>query len=800
MLNYKELTLKLAACESEKELIGLLKDEGYWDKSICWRAFGDNENNWSTIGNQQSEADSALVEKLVNSIDAMLMKECLVRGINPESSLAPKSIASALEQYFGIKGGRLEDLTPSERTALAKSIILAASGEKPSKFAEKYPNITIVDKGEGQSPYRMPHTILSINKSNKLKVPFVQGKFNMGGTGVLRFCGENNIQLIISRRCPDINANEDKTHSLWGMTVIRRIRPGDGRRSSVYQYLTTDDKEIMSFDAPEGLPIIPTSKNINDVMSYGMYCKLFEYKMPSRLCSNINMNLYSRLSTLLPNLAYPIYLDECRDYNAHTKFRTLSGLNVRLSDQTQSDIEESNIEEILSAKFTIAGQELSAIIYVFKKINAKGKEVDPTQFRADEGIILTQNGQTHGSFDRKFYRRNNVGLSYLSESLLTIVDCSNIDEATREDLFMNSRDRMSSGGFSAKLEHELEDYFKNNDTLKRIQDRRRQEALANKLDDEKPLEEILNSVFKSSSVLSKLFMSGERLKNPSSLGAAPEEEDFNGQYNPTYFSLIAKKSGEYKKEAQLNRKCMIKFKTDAVNNFFSREDYPGEYSLFCNGEKCDNHNMNLHNGYATLSIELPPTAKIGDELSFKCIITAPSSYVEFENSFTLKIIEFQESTGGGGRRLQPNGEGPDGNSFSPTGLALPNVIEVTQDDWNTHNFTKTSALNIMKVNAESNVYDFYINMDNIHLLTELKSVAKDLEKVKLYKARYKYALVLMGLSALGYYANKDNTNEETQRSEVEIEGVVKLCTEILSPVILPMIEVMGGNVLDILEN
>ena len=199
------------------------------------------------------------------------------------------------------------------------------------------------------------------------------------------------------------------------------------------------------------------------------------------------------------------------------------------------------------------------LIYVFKKLNATGKEVDPTQFRADEGIILTQNGQTHGSFDRKFYRRNNVGLSYLSESLLTIVDCSNIDEATREDLFMNSRDRMSSGGFSAKLEHELEDYFKNNDTLKRIQDRRRQEALANKLDDEKPLEEILNSVFKSSLVLSKLFMSGERLKNPSSLGAAPEEEDFNGQYNPTYFSLMAKKSGEYKKEAQLNRKCRIKF-------------------------------------------------------------------------------------------------------------------------------------------------------------------------------------------------------------------------------------------------
>ena len=81
-MDNKQLALALVRCESESEIIALLKSEGLWDNSAHWRAFGDNDNNWSTIGNQQSDADAALVEKIVNSVDALLMKECMVRGID----------------------------------------------------------------------------------------------------------------------------------------------------------------------------------------------------------------------------------------------------------------------------------------------------------------------------------------------------------------------------------------------------------------------------------------------------------------------------------------------------------------------------------------------------------------------------------------------------------------------------------------------------------------------------------------------------------------------------------------------
>ena len=227
-MDNKTLAVTLAKCETEQEVIQVLTSEGLWNDSTRWRDFGDNDNNWSTIGNQQSEADAALVEKIVNSIDALLMKECMVRGIQPSSSDSPRSIPEALEEFYGIKGGKIQNLTESERTNLAtNNIILATTGEKDC------PNITIADRGEGQTPLMMPHTILSINKSNKLKVPFVQGKFNMGGTGALSFCGENNLQLIISKRCPQIK-EDDETHDMWGFTLVRRERPyaGTGLRSS----------------------------------------------------------------------------------------------------------------------------------------------------------------------------------------------------------------------------------------------------------------------------------------------------------------------------------------------------------------------------------------------------------------------------------------------------------------------------------------------------------------------------------------------------------------------------------------
>jgi hypothetical protein len=84
----RDLCLALLRAESEAEVVQILTEAGFCDNKRVWRLYGDRENNFSTIGNQQNRPDAALVEKLVNSVDARLMHECLARGINPESPCA----------------------------------------------------------------------------------------------------------------------------------------------------------------------------------------------------------------------------------------------------------------------------------------------------------------------------------------------------------------------------------------------------------------------------------------------------------------------------------------------------------------------------------------------------------------------------------------------------------------------------------------------------------------------------------------------------------------------------------------
>ena len=92
----RELCLALMHADSEADVISILQEANLWDDKRVWRLYGDRENNVSTIGNQQSKPDAALVEKLVNSVDARLMHECLRRGFNPESPAAPQTTVGAI--------------------------------------------------------------------------------------------------------------------------------------------------------------------------------------------------------------------------------------------------------------------------------------------------------------------------------------------------------------------------------------------------------------------------------------------------------------------------------------------------------------------------------------------------------------------------------------------------------------------------------------------------------------------------------------------------------------------------------
>jgi len=331
----------LLRAEDEEEVDRILNRVGYGlDNEAVWHALGDMENNFSTVGNQQTEATAALVEKIINGIDAVLMAECFRGGIDPESPQAPETMVKAVEQFYEVKEGLLANLDAGSRTRLSDNIHVVAVGEKLT------PCYLIVDRGEGQTPNAFPDTFLSLNRSNKLRIPFVQGKFNSGGTGVLQFCGRHNMQLIVSRRHPEAPvAQNDGSEDLWGFTIVRRMRPTGGRKNSMYVYLAPNG-EVPRFEA-NALNVLPEDRRSISPkpyavgLKYGTCIKLYNFRWRAKSLATVDARF--ELERFLHSPCLPFRLTDTREYKAHYFSTTVSGVWATVGSGDEDDKVERRV-------------------------------------------------------------------------------------------------------------------------------------------------------------------------------------------------------------------------------------------------------------------------------------------------------------------------------------------------------------------------------------------------------------------------------------------------------------------------
>lgn len=813
----KELCLSLLIADTEQTVIQIMKSKGFWDMPEVWRYYGDREDNFSIIGNQQSRPEAALVEKVVNSVDAVLMNECWMKGLAPEDAGAPKSIHEAVALYFmgdtnkADTLGHIENWGSTKRTEISRLITVAATGVRAASDDASNPCFTISDAGEGQTPLSMPLTILSLDKKNKLRIHFVQGKFNMGGTGVLQFCGRQNLQLILSRRNPATMKNGDPNSEDWGFTLVRRENPPAGQKSSVYTYLAPIDADekprmggVLHFSSGT-MPIFPDDNvPYKRETKWGTAIKLYEYNATGfRTMMFRKDGLLSRLDILLPEIALPIRLHECRGYRGHPgSFETtLSGVTVRLEDNKAENLEDGFPT---TAYFMAKGEPMNVKIYAFRQDKAD-------TYKKNEGLIFTVNGQTHGYLPLTFFGRKTVGMGRLADSILVAVDCSNLSGRAREDLFMNSRDRLRGGDLRDTIEKELKILIRDHPGLKALKEKRRREEIESKLSDSKPLEKALELIIKASPSLLALFSSGSRLSNPfKTTETASSNKPFHGNYHPTFFKFEKLPYGhKLKRTVAMNMRSRVIFETNVVNDYFSRPLNKGMFSLkyIEDGKPTDvqNYSLNLHDGRATLSVRLPEDRVIGQVLEFEARVTGDTLLEPFVNKFALTVSQSQWPHGGPGGRVKPP-NGKKGNERDNTvGITLPEVWEVTQSEWETRKpkFDQFSALQIIQEKAaEENglaedgtaVYSFWVNIDNVHFKIQCKYSK---EEPRILKARWKYGLTLIGM-ALVQADNQSNQSQAGSNATTDDEGTPTLeqrvfdITLAIAPVILPLVETLGS--------
>ncbi|MDE2899559.1 MAG: hypothetical protein OXN15_00820, partial [Chloroflexota bacterium] len=784
------LCLDLLHADTEEEVIVILRQKGYWDDPTVWEPFGGTEGNFSTFGNQSRTPEAALVEKVVNSVDAVLTNECWLTGIRPDSEEAPKSIAEAVARFFYGEGSitqRMGDLAKwddSRRREVANRITLAATGSR------KNLSLTIVDSGEGQSPNGMPGTLLSLDRRNKINVHFVQGKFNMGGTGALRFCGRNNLQLIVSRRNPDIpRTQRDSSIDEWGFTIVRRQNPGDGSRASMYTYLAPLSEGVLRFSA-DTLPLFPQGNQpYVRQTAWGTAIKLYEYKLAGKSHILLGDGLLQRLDLLLPRIALPIRLHECRDYRGRPGSfdTTLLGLGVRLSDDRNESLEEG-----FPTSFTcsINGETLTAEIYAFKRDKARS-------YKRGEGIIFTVNGQTHGDLPQHFFARRGVRLDRLRQDILVIVDCSGLSTRSREDLFMNSRDRLEQGELLDAIQEELQSSLREHAGLRSLRERRRSEESEARLSDSRPLQETLQDVIQRVPALARLFGNTGPLPDPFRRVESDGAKKFVGRPHPTFFRFQRMKAGEaLQRTTAINMRSRIVFETDVENGYFARTENPGERTLRFSAKSrgndvVPNFTLNLDDGVATLNLSLPEGARVGDSYEYELTVKDPTLIDPFTNCFKVNVGPFQPPSGSGGGRRNGRERGSD-PGVALRGLAIPTPYPVYEKEWDRHGFDRYSALKVYDDSAEANgdeggSYSYYINMDNVYLLTELKATRSNPDVLK---KQWQVGMVLVGMALFRDLMDVHDTIDAVPETIPQDE--VSKATAAIAPVLLPLIGHLGA--------
>ena len=520
-LSMKQLFKELHFARTEDDIHKIVNNHPDIFKRENWYPLGGNENNFGVIENQQSNPIAALIEKITNSIDAVLMKKCLEVGIDPKSEQAPKSMEEAKAKFFAHH--RNWDLR-GKRKEQSESIQIIADGPKLNT------SLTIYDDGEGQHPEAFENTFLSLLYGNKNEIHFVQGKYNMGGSGAIVFCGKKRYQLIASKKY-------DNTGK-FGFTLIRQhpLSKEEERikKNTWYEYLKIDE-DIPAFDAAQ--------QNLglcNRKFTTGTIIKLYSYDLPAGSRSVISRDLNQSINEYLFEPVLPVItVDKKERYpDDHNLERDLYGLKRRLEQDDNKYVDKSFSEVFNNALFG----KMKVTCYVFRT-KVDGKSVKETKetirrefFKNNMSVLFSVNGQVHGHYTSEFITRS-LKLNLLKEHLLIHVDCTNMDYDFRKELFMASRDRLKDGEETRELRRFLAERLGDkNGYLAEIQ-KRRKDSIAVESGDAKELLKSLTQNLPMDSELMKLLAQTLKLDEQIN-GKSPKNKASKGKEKTKQYATL----------------------------------------------------------------------------------------------------------------------------------------------------------------------------------------------------------------------------------------------------------------------
>jgi hypothetical protein len=619
-----ELLLELLTAANEDAALAALEKRGLFQQPSRWCYLGNMPNNQAIVHAQQSSAAGALVEKYTNAVDAILLRFCKAAGLDPRGDEAREKFPTmlhAIEAQFG-------DLTDKAADEIARiaaeNVVLYATGEKAR------PCISLYDSGEGQLAKDFPETFCSLIHGNatgsyKGAIPFVQGRFNMGGTGVLPFCSlKRKLQLIVSRVPSDLRAGRDDHE--WAFTLMCFF---PGRQDPSWKYLVGPDGKILTAGtAPLGLVPVVRSPKVREVLapherkvSSGTLIKMFDFQAPR---SNVCGELYRQLMPVLLQPPLPLRIYECRpSYAANIMANTVWD---SMAKWRRDGILENGFEDGAGITITLStGEQVPAEVRVFKttKTTKTGKTSDVD---ALTGVRALVNGQSHAKRGEEFFKTKLVDKEHIAGSLLVTLDCTGLGQDSRNAVFMSNREMFREDDPLVKeLLDKLKKQLRDHDELIALNARRYEEKVKNAVSDDDGLR-ALEDLLSTDPSLANLFgsfipgrVSARQAPNGGGdKGPEKETKPYEGLDFPTYFKR-ADGSSAVSIEVPQGDRASVSFQTDVKNNYFTRRR-PPRGKIFFAGDMNPQPSYRLFNGRLTFSCASDKSAEVGTRSSIVATI------------------------------------------------------------------------------------------------------------------------------------------------------------------------------------
>lgn len=783
----KNIVERLLLAQTAEDIRAIAGEDAldYWfDNPSNWKPYGGRPKNWDTVGNQQANAIGALVELITNGTDAILMRKAREAGIADfRSEDAPQSMFDAVKKFFPtVVEGRIANLSPTQRTQLAECCVLIGV-KRAERINSKYPTYTVVDFGDGQLPDEFPNTFLSLSERNKEGIPFVQGKFNMGSTGSLRFCTRSDILLghykfLISRR---------PGHKYWGWTLIRVRAPRAGEGLPVTEYFCPAG-QIPRFRADD---ISALGHPSLGMISAGTVVKLYEFDVGAP-AYQVDVGLDNALTVNLIDCPLPIRIYDFDAKKVENKgelrkqgiaARTFSGMNVTLcADADNQDMEEPNAvtgsrdtewqQTILEEK----SEELGHIRVVATGVKRLKDFLEKHPAR----VFYTVNGQTHAFERASFLSSTRVALGDLRNHLIVNVICDRMDKTALANIFMPDRERKASNNQSRQLEEIVVGALKGDEKLRAYAAQIRLRRATAYVEETEESKDLLEELVKTDPDIKELFGLGAVL--PEMTKGAGGSELFPGKKFPTFLKPLNLKTvdGQYVKDVPVNAWRRIECGTDAENEYLSRLDSPGETWSSLKPDEMP-HSVKLRNGVASFTIKVPKSAVVGDahvaELGF---VDNGPNVEPLKFSVLIRWAEAEESG------QSKSGKKTDAKDKVSESLALPRFEWVADSAWQEHSFDENSGAYV----TVSDTTTVFVNHDNKSLrLMRVKE--KDEAARQVFETMFKYGLGIFALSI--HRRATDAAKEEEENAPEDVEDAVRLATSGIAPHIITVIKRLGGG-------